>query len=118
MPAEPGKLREINIKSDMPTSSDAVKRVTYYIRSGRELGFTAVKIIHGYGSTGKGGRIRTETRRYLQQQKDKRLIKDYIPGESFSIFNEATRAAFLVCDDLRRDRDLDRSNNGVTIVIL
>ena len=113
-----GQLKEVNIKEDLPTASDAVKRVTFNIRTAKSLGYTAVKIIHGYGSTGKGGKIRTETRRYLQQQKDTRLIKDYIIGENFSIFNEPTRSAFLVCDDLRRDHDLERSNNGITIVIL
>ncbi|NCC68731.1 MAG: hypothetical protein EOM14_11170, partial [Clostridia bacterium] len=90
-----GHLKEVNIKEDMPTASDAIKRVTYNIRSGKSMGFTAIKIIHGYGSTGKGGKIRTEARRYLQQQKDKRLIKDYIAGENFSIFNEETRNAFV-----------------------
>ncbi|NCB73574.1 MAG: hypothetical protein EOM51_02350 [Clostridia bacterium] len=114
----PGCVREVNIKEDLPTASDAIKRVTYNLHSAKSLGFSAVKIIHGYGSTGKGGKIRTETRRYLQQQKEKHTIKEYITGEDFSIFNEATRNAFLVCDELRRDRDLDRSNNGVTIVIL
>ena len=113
-----GQLKEVNIKEDLPTASDAVKRVTFNIRTAKSLGYTAIKIIHGYGSTGKGGKIRTETRRYLQQQKDSRLIKDYIIGENFSIFNEPTRSAFLVCDDLRRDHDLERSNNGITIVIL
>ncbi len=113
-----GQLKEINIKEDMPTASDAIKRVTFNLRNSKALGYTAIKIIHGYGSSGKGGKIRTETRRYLQQQKETRLIKDYIIGENFSIFNEPTRGAFLVCDDLRRDRDLERSNNGITIVIL
>lgn len=64
------------------------------------------------------GKIRKETRRYLENQKSRGLIRDYIPGEDFSIFSEATRSAFLVCDDLRRDSDLDASNNGITIVIL
>ena len=114
----PGHLREVNIKEDMPTASDAIKRVTFNLRSSKSLGYTAIKIIHGYGSTGKGGKIRTETRRYLQQQKYTRQIKDFIAGEDFSIFNEPTRSAFLICDELRRDSDLDRSNNGVTIVIL
>ena len=114
----PGTLKEINIKADMPTSSDAVKRVTFNLYNAKKLGYTALKIIHGYGSSGKGGKIRTETRRYLHQQKDKRFIHDFIPGESFSIFDESTRRAFLVCDELRRDSDLDRSNNGVTIVVL
>ncbi len=76
------------------------------------------KIIHGYGSTGKGGKIRTEARRYLADQKRRGLIRDFICGEDFSIFDEGTRRAFLVCDDLRRDSDLDRHNNGVTIIIL
>jgi len=114
----PGYLKEVNIKADMPTVDIAIKRVTYAIRNGKHFGATAVKIIHGYGSTGAGGKIRTETRRYLAGQKQKNLIRSYIPGESFSIFDEATRAAFLICDDLRRDPDLERSNNGITIVVL
>lgn len=113
-----GFLQELNIKSDMPTADIAIRRVTYAIRNGKHFGAAAVKLIHGYGSTGKGGKIRTETRRYLAEQKRKGLIKDFIPGESFSIFDEATRQAFSICDDLRRDSDLERSNNGVTIVIL
>lgn len=111
-------LREVNIKADMPTASDAVKRVTFYLRNSKAQGYTAVKFIHGYGSHGVGGKIRTQVRSYLMRQKDQRMIKDFIPGESFSIFDQATRDAFLVCDQLRRDSDLDRHNNGVTIVIL
>lgn len=113
-----GYLKEVNIKYDMPTASDAVKRVTYNIRNGKDWGCGAMKIIHGYGSTGKGGRIRTEVRRYLQEQKDKRYIKDFILGENFSIFDEATRSAFMLCDELRKDSDLEHHNNGITIVIL
>lgn len=113
-----GYLQEVNVKSDMPTADLAVRRVTYAIANGKTMGAAAVKIIHGYGSTGKGGKIRTETRRYLEGQKRRGLIRDYIPGEQFSIFDAATRDAFLRCDDLRRDRDLDASNNGVTIIVL
>lgn len=113
-----GYLKEVNIKYDMPTASDAVKRVTYNIRNGRSWGCAAIKIIHGYGSHGTGGRIRTDVRRYLAQQKEKGFIRDYIPGESFSIFDDSTRNAFAQCDDLRRDSDLERSNNGITVVIL
>ncbi|MCD8017309.1 MAG: Smr/MutS family protein [Oscillospiraceae bacterium] len=113
-----GSLREVNIKYDMPTASDAVKRVTYFIRNSRAQGYSAVKIIHGYGSTGKGGKIRVEVRRYLDGQKRRGFIRDYITGENFSIFDEATRSAFLTCDDLRRDSDLERANNGITIVVL
>ncbi|MEA4895827.1 MAG: hypothetical protein VB064_11295 [Oscillospiraceae bacterium] len=114
----PGKLLEVNIKEDMPTAASAIKRVTFHLSRSKALGYSAVKIIHGYGSSGKGGKIRTETRAYLQRQKNARVIKDFIPGEQFSIFDEATRNAFAVCGDLRRDSDLERSNNGITIVVL
>ena len=109
--------KEVNIKSDMPTSDDAIKRITYNIHNGKRLGYRAIKIIHGYGSSGAGGKIRVEARRYLESQKRKGVIADYIPGEDFSIFNEPTRKAFDRCGELRRDRDLERHNNGVTIIV-
>ena len=102
----------------MPTVSDAIKRITYNIRNSGRDGISAIKIIHGYGSTGSGGAIRTEARKYLENQKKNGFIKGCILGEQFSIFDEATRKAFLVCDELRRDSDLERHNNGITIVIL
>jgi hypothetical protein len=113
-----GQLREINIKYDMPDVNTAIRRVTHGIYSSKELGAGALKLIHGYGSTGKGGKIRSKTREYLIEQKNKRVVRDIITGENFSIFDEATRAAFLLCDELRRDSDLERHNNGVTFVIL
>jgi len=113
-----GILREVNIKSDLPTVDDAIRRVTYNIKNARALGIAAIKFIHGYGSTGKGGAIRTETRKYLDRQIKNKQIEYYITGEDFSIFDEATRKAFLVCDELRRDSDIERHNNGVTIVVV
>lgn len=114
----PGSFKEVNIKSDMPSADDAIRRITYYIKNGRVLGITALKIIHGYGSTGVGGKIRVEARRYLSEQKRKGFIREFIPGEDFSIFDEATLKAFQVCGELRRDSDLERHNNGITIIIL
>lgn len=113
-----GYLKEVNIKYDMPASDLAVRRATYAIENGRTLGASAVKLIHGYGSSGAGGRIRVEARRRLDRMKAGGEIAGYIPGESFSIFDPATLAAFQRCPALRRDRDLERHNNGVTFVLL
>lgn len=113
-----GYLKEVNIKFDLPTADDAVKRITYNIRNGKSWGAGAIKIVHGYGSSGKGGKIRREARKYLARQKQIGAINDFIEGESFSIFDNATRIAFSRCPELRSDRDLDRHNNGITIVVL
>ena len=112
------KLREVNIKADMPTVDDAIKRITYNIKNAQALGADVIKFVHGYGASGKGGAIRTEARKYLDRQVGNGQIKYYIRGEDFSIFDENTRKAFAVCDELRRDSDLERHNNGITIVIL
>ena len=111
-------LKEVNIKYDMPTADDAIKRITYNIHNSKSLGAGAIKIVHGYGSGGTGGRIRIEARRYLARQKERGLICDYIGGEDFSIFDKSTRDAFSKCPDLRSDEDLERHNNGITIIVL
>ena len=59
-----GYLKEVNIKYDMPTADLAVRRATYAIENGRTLGASAVKLIHGYGSSGRrrAGRYATTSR--------------------------------------------------------
>ena len=78
-----GYLKEVNIKYDMPDAGLAVRRATYALENGRRLGAGAVKLIHGYGSHGAGGRIRVEVRAYLDRLQRQRRIAAYIPGERF-----------------------------------
>ena len=112
------KLREVNLERGMPTADQAVRQFTFYIHNSRAQGYEVLKIIHGYGSSGTGGKIRLEARKYLARLSAKGEIGGFIPGEEFSIFQEDTRRAFLRCDELRRDRDLERHNNGVTFILL
>jgi len=113
-----GKLREVNLELGRPTADEAIRRLTYELHNSRRLGCTVLKIIHGYGSSGTGGKIRREARAYLDRLGYRGEIKAYIPGESFSIFDEDTRFAFTRCEELRKDRDLDHYNNGVTFIVL
>lgn len=114
----PSQLREVNLEEGKPTADAAVRRLTFEIHQSRRMGVAVLKIIHGYGSSGTGGRIRIDARSYLNRLKGRREIKDFIIGEKFSLFDEPTRAAFLRCGDLRKDHDLERHNNGVTFIIL
>lgn len=113
-----GLLRKINLEIGMPFVEEAMKRLTFEIKQSQRMGATVLKIIHGYGSSGTGGKIRIEARKYLARLKDRQEILSYIPGEAFSIFEEDTRQAFLLCDELRKDHDLERHNNGVTFILL
>ena len=111
-------LREVNLEENKPTVDMAIRRLTFELHQTRRMGCPVLKIIHGYGSSGTGGRIRVEARRYLERLRARGEIQDVIPGEELSIFHAGTRAAFLVCGDLRRDRDLERHNNGITVIVL
>ncbi len=111
-------VREINLKFDMPCVREARIRLNRVLQQSPAMGCTALKLIHGYGSTGRGGRIRSETRRALEEELRQGRIRAMIPGERFSIFDEETRQAFQRCPELRQDSDLERCNNGITIVVL
>lgn len=108
----------VNLEEGMPFADEAIKRMTFEIRSEKAHKIAAIKFIHGFGSSGTGGSIRIKSREYLKSLEKRKLIRFFIPGEEFSIFNDPTRKALEICDKLRLDRDLDRHNNGITIVIL
>lgn len=110
--------KTVNLEQGMPPADQAVRRMTFEINSEKARRVRAIKFIHGFGSSGAGGGIRIKSREYLRSLQRRGAIRFFIPGEDFSIFNENTRKAMELCDALRSDRDLDRHNNGITIVIL
>ena len=102
----------------MPTADVALTRLEAALRP---YGKTSklIKIVHGYGSTGVGGKIRTAVRQRLKSKKAAGNIVDFIPGEAFSMFDPATQKALEdYHKELTGDRDYNRSNEGITVVIL
>jgi hypothetical protein len=81
-------------------------------------GVTALKVIHGYGSSGVGGKLRIEIRRFLGSKKVEGRIKNYIGGEQWSVFNSAARDILDKYPELKRDPDLENFNEGITIVLI
>ena len=111
-------ILEINIKDGMPTVDIALNRLEMALKPyGKNS--KLVKIVHGYGSTGVGGKIRTAVRQRLKSKKATGGIKDFIPGEEFSMFDSTTQKALdLYHKEITGDRDYNRSNEGITVVIL
>ena len=77
-----------------------------------------MKLIHGYGSSGKGGMIKNSLPSFLDAQMRKGTIRNYIRGEDFSIFDSGTQRAMLSYPDLSGDSDLEQCNHGITIILL
>lgn len=107
-----------NIEKFMPTVYQAEILVKNNLETYRRKGVKAFKIIHGYGSTGKGGALRTGLRDYLTQLKRAKIIADFIPGENWSVFNETTRKVLDLDNSFRKDSDLGKMNAGITIIVI
>ena len=73
-------------------------------------------IIHGYGSTGKGGAICEKARQWLKAQERNGKVKTVIFGEDFTLFN------FKALELKNKYQELEQlmrvCNNGVTVVEL
>ena len=62
-------LREVDLERGMPRAEQAIRQMLFELRRSPGLGCSGVKLIHGYGSSGAGGRIRVEARRRLDRMK-------------------------------------------------
>ena len=107
---------ELNIKDGMPLVSEAMSCLKSSLESLRRSKYKCVLIIHGYGSTGKGGAIHDKARAWLKAQERSGQIKTVIFGEDFSIFN------FKSLELKNRYHELESlmtvCNHGVTVVEL
>lgn len=109
-------FEEINIKEGMPPSDEAMDDLKKWIQMLKQRNCKCVLIVHGYGSTGKGGVICTKSRQWLKAQERNRKIKSVIFGEDFSIYNK--KALDLKNRFFELEPHLWTCNHGVTIVEL
>lgn len=111
-------VRTFNVEADLPTLDEARRLVAAEIKQAKRTGAKVLKVIHGYGSTGKGGALCVGLRKSFGLRKKEGVIKDFIAGEDFSIFNSAVLDLLEAAPELRGDPDLGATNEGVTILRL
>ncbi len=110
------KYREVNIKEGMPFVADAMERLKRALGDLKRQKVGCAVIIHGYGSTGKGGAICEKARQWLKAQERSGQIKTVIFGEDFTIFNFKALELKNKCREL--EPLLSVCNNGVTVIEL
>src|SRR3954467_15322540 len=111
-----GAARTYKAEADFPTVDEARRLVAEEIRRAKREGMRVLKIIHGYGSSGKGGALCVGLRKSFKLRKKEGVIRDFVAGEDFSIFNATVLAMLEAALDLRGDPDLNATNEGVTLV--
>ena len=118
IPSAAGAIPRINLEDGMPLVEEAVRRMHMGIQEMKVSRVKVVKLIHGYGSTGRGGKIRIGIRNELATMQRRGLIRNYIPGEEFGPLNAAARKLTNQDKSVSRDADYGRMNHGITIVVL
>lgn len=111
-------IRTFNVEAGLPTLDEARRLVIDQIKQAKRAGAQVLKVIHGYGSSGKGGALCVGLRKSFGLRKKEGVIKDFIAGEDFTIFNEMVLALLEAVPELRGDPDLGATNEGVTILWL
>ena len=102
----------------MPPVEEALDRMNLGLQEMRVSRVRVVKLIHGYGSTGRGGKIRGGVRNELAAMKRKGYVREFIPGEHFGPLDAASRKLAEQEKGIVRDPDYGRMNHGITIVVL
>jgi hypothetical protein len=111
-------IKIINLEDGMPKVEEARLRMQRELQVARQQGYAAVKLIHGYGSSGVGGSLRIELQKELQHLFDTGAVKSFIAGEGWRVSNEQTWELLKRYPEWKRDSDLGRANKGISIVLL
>ena len=110
-------MKVVNLEQSMPTVPLALSLLNDVLRIARGEGFAAVKLIHGYGSSGVGGALRIAIQNDLARRAAAGEIAALIEGEQWRISNEATWTLLQRFPACKQDRDLGRANKGISIVV-
>jgi len=110
------KLRVVNLEQGKPLVEQALKKFCNELATAPAHGYKVIILIHGYGSSGKGGAIRKEVRRQLQFMYEKKEINDFLKGE------DCAKRSGHFRQILRRfpflERHIRKPNPGITLVII
>ena len=111
-------IHTINLEAGMPLVHEALARLEGELTLARQQRDAIVKLIHGYGSTGKGGDIRIAVQKRLRELQDQGAIRACIFGEDWSTSNAESWALLKRHPALKSDPHLGKQNRGITIVVL
>jgi len=110
--------KTVNLEAGRPVVEVALNRMNEIIEDSVRNDVNVLTLIHGYGSSGKGGAIRSECRKMLDYLKSNGLISNYIIGEDFNKRSGSVKSLLRRYPQLAADKHLNRGNRGITLVIL
>jgi hypothetical protein len=110
---------ELNIKQDGPYVDEALERLTEYLCKSLELGIRAIVLIHGYGASGEGGRIKWAIHDALNSNRYSDRVDEYYFGEDVAYGSESYIALLKRRPGLKRYlKRFKEGNAGITVLLL
>ena len=110
------RVMQVNIKAGMPSVAGAKQRLIARIAEAQRSGTAVLKVIHGYGSSGVGGKLRVALRKTLERLASEGRLRRVVHGEDSDIFDATTQGLLGDYAELSGDEDLGQHNAGITIV--
>jgi hypothetical protein len=117
MSRRPARIKIVNLEAGMPTVEQARLRLDFELKRARDEGFAAVKVIHGYGSSGVGGALRTAVQAKLRAASERGDVRAVIYGEDWRVSDEQSWPLLQKFPEWKDDSDLGRGNRGITLVV-
>jgi DNA-nicking Smr family endonuclease len=108
-----------NLKFDSPSAQEALDRLTIGLRRAHEVGIKVVILIHGYGASGEGGKIKWAVHQALENNYFSDRVDEYHFGEKTAFGSEAYHALLRRRPGLRTYlQHFKEGNAGMTVLLL
>jgi hypothetical protein len=109
------KVKEINLEYGSPTVDMAVRNMVSQLGTCKGQGYKAVILVHGYGSSGTGGGIKTAVKSKLKESSLSGIVRSCCGGENWY---EKKKELLGICQPLSDYQKKIDGNPGVTVVVL
>lgn len=110
------QFRVVNLERGMPLVREALQRLALELEAASRSGCKVLVLIHGYGSSGKGGAIKEAVRSQLQSGLEQKNLRQVVPGEECG--KRFGRARQLMKRFPFLEEFVQRPNSGITLVII
>jgi hypothetical protein len=109
----------LNLKFDSPSAEEALERLTVALRRAAEVGIKAMIVIHGYGASGEGGKIKWVIHDALENNFFSDRVDEYHFGEQTAFGSDAYHALLRRRPGLKGYlKHFKEGNAGMTVLIL
>jgi DNA-nicking Smr family endonuclease len=109
----------LNLKFDSPSAEAALERLTVGLRRASEVGIKVIILIHGYGASGEGGKIKRAVHDALENNYFSDRVDEYHFGEQTAFGSDAYHALLRRRPGLKSYlKHFKEGNAGMTVLIL